>query len=273
MNKQAFGILILILSTLLVYLFATAPPPLPEGNASGGTPIPVEMLMRAVASENDVARALYTTEIVGKGMQVGLKFDENWREEGVEAGPLPALFLRETASSLEKNPVPLSLFLGSAYPINASNQFKGIQQTRFEAMLADEKPQFFFDEDIQRHTAMFVDKAVAEACVTCHNDHAQTPKSDWVLGEVMGATTWSYPGDSVNLETYLRVLGALRQGFRSAYQAYLDKAAGFTNPPEVGSRWPKDGNFLPDSNTFMDELVRQSSASSLQYGMEALSAQ
>jgi len=273
MNKQVFGILVLMLSTLLVYLFATAPPPLPESETASGTPIPIEMVMRAVAAENDVARALYTKEIVGKGLQAGLSFDENWREDNVEAGPLPALFLRETAASLEKNPVPLSLFLGSAYPINASNQFTGIQQSRFDGMLADENPQFFYDEDIQRHTAMFVDKAVAEACVTCHNDHPQTPKSDWVLGEVMGATTWSYPDESVDLETYLRVIGALREGFREAYQGYLDKAANFAIPPEVGVRWPKDGYFLPSTDTFMDELVRKSSANSLQFGMEALSAQ
>lgn len=274
MNKQVFILLVLGLGALIAYLFATAPPPLAEATELTGRTIPIEKVMRAVAAENDVARALYTKEIVGAGMKAGLKFDENWQQTTVQAGPLPALFLRATAASLEKNPIPLSLFLGSSHPINASNQFSGVQEEKFEKMLnANEEPQFFFDEDIKRHTAMFVDKAVASACVTCHNDHVDSPKKDWKLGEVMGATTWSFPDSEVSLETYLRIISGLRKGFRDSYQAYLDKAAGFDQPPVVGDLWPAEGYYLPTADIFMDEIVRRSSVNSLQFGMEALSAQ
>lgn len=273
MNKQVFVLSVLFLSTVLVYLFATAPPPLADEVATSGNAIPIESVMRAVAAENDVARALYTKEIVGAGLKAGLEFEEEWQNPSIEAGPLPALFLRSTAASLERNPIPLSLFLGSPYPINASNQFNGAQSGFYDKILADGEPQFFYDDDIERHTAMFADKAVATACVTCHNDHADSPKKDWVLGEVMGATTWSYPDEAVNLESYLRILAGLRKGFRDTYQAYLDKTKTFANPPEIGDLWPKDGNYLPSADVFMDEIVRRSSVNSLHYGMEALSAQ
>ena len=35
-------------------------------------------------------------------------------------------------------------------------------------------------------TAVYPDKAVAEACVSCHNHHKDTPKRDFKLDDVMG---------------------------------------------------------------------------------------
>ena len=54
----------------------------------------VAEVLEMVAKENDVTRTLYTKAIVGKGKKQGMKFDEDWRKDDVEAGPLPALFLR-----------------------------------------------------------------------------------------------------------------------------------------------------------------------------------
>jgi hypothetical protein len=35
-------------------------------------------------------------------------------------------------------------------------------------------------------TAVYPDKAVAEACVSCHNHHKDTPRRDFKLDDVMG---------------------------------------------------------------------------------------
>jgi len=184
---------VLILIALIAYLFVSAPPPLPEAKAAGAT-VPVERVFAIVEAENDVVRALWTQEIVAAGKKVGLKFDEDWREAGVEAGPLPALFLRETAKSLEKHPVQLSLFLGSDFPIRDANRFAGLQMAKFLRIKATREPEFFFEPSTGMHTAMFSDTAVVEACIKCHNEHPQSPKNDWRLNDVMGATTWIVSG-------------------------------------------------------------------------------
>jgi len=75
--------------------------------------VPIERVFRILAAENATMRALWTAEIVGAGTKAVLKFDEKWREPAVAAGPLPALFLRESATALQKTRVPLGLFLGS----------------------------------------------------------------------------------------------------------------------------------------------------------------
>src|SRR5262249_50759094 len=89
----------------LTYLFATRPEPLVDSRTSERS-VPIERVFRILAAENATMRALWTAEIVGAGTKAGLKFDEKWREPAVAAGPLPALFLRESATALQKNADP-----------------------------------------------------------------------------------------------------------------------------------------------------------------------
>jgi adenylate cyclase len=262
MAKQKFWITCLALGVLSIYLFVSAPPPLAEKTAVDAA-IPAERMFEILKAENDVVRAMWTKEVVGAGKQIGLKFDERWREADVEAGPLPALFLRETAKSLEKNPSSLSLFLGSDYPINSANRFEGLQLEKFQAVKQTLKPQFFFMPDIQMWVAMFSDVAVVEGCIQCHNKHEQSPKHDWKLHDVMGATTWMYPSGSVSMDELLRTLTALRQGFKDAYEAYLEKVRKFANPPAIGEHWPTEGYFLPASEVFMGEIAKRTAPQTL----------
>lgn len=269
MKRVPFSVILaLALLTLAIYLFVSAPPPLPEAGARMGRTLPINDVFALVAAENDIARAMYTNDIVGAGKKVGMAFDEKWREPDVQAGPLPALFLRESAMSLEKSPVRLSLFLGSDFPINSSNLFKGKQHDMFQRIRQTQKPEFFFAEDTQLYIAMFPDFASVQGCVDCHNAHGDSPKKDWKLKEMMGATTWSYPSKEVTYEEAVRILGAVRQGFRDAYEKFLAKTRTFSQQPEIGTRWPKEGYYLPSSEVFLAELSRRASAGTVQRLLE-----
>ena len=242
-------------------VIVNAPPP--DDAAFSGAAIPIADVFAILEAENDAVRALWTKEIVGKGKERGLAFDKRWREPGVEAGPLPALFLRETAESLRRNPLPLYLFLGSDFPISDANKFTGLQETYFQRIKATGDPQFFVDQEVGMQTAMFSDIAVAEACVQCHNADPDTPKTDWRLGDIMGATTWSYPSAEITAQEALALVGALRQSARHAYEEYLAKATTFANPPAVGDRWPSDGYALPTADEFMREVELRASPATL----------
>jgi adenylate cyclase len=245
-----------------IYLFATRPEPLADSRSAESS-VPMEKVFRILAVENDTIRALWTADIVGAGGKAGLQFKEKWRDPDVAAGPLPALFLRESATALQKTRIPLGLFLGSDYPIAQSNLFTGEQAEHFKRVRATGNPEFFNAADIGRYTAMFADIAVAPACVTCHNEHPNSPKTDWKLKDLLGATTWSYPKDKVTIEEALQIIAALRSGFAAAYDAYLAKVATFEKPPEVGERWPRDGYFLPTREIFMREFERRASANTV----------
>ena len=251
MSKLVLASIVLLAS---IYLFVQAPPPLTEQTTAQGATIEVEVLFRTVDAINAGARALYTKRIVGGGKSAGLAFGEDWDEAGVEKGPLPALFLRLVAAELERRPERLGLFLASDAPINPSNMLTGQQLQQFTSLKADGEPKFF-GIDGYGEVAMFADIASVEPCVTCHNEHKDTPKDDWRLHDVMGATTWSYPTATLAQSEYIEVVEATFAAIADAYQTYLDHSAGFAAPPAIGAAWPAEGSrVLPDRATFLKEV-------------------
>ena len=247
-----------------IYLFVSAPPELPDGTA-GGQAILVEKALALLDAENASIRAMYTREIVGEGGKHGLKFREDWKKDEVAAGPLPALLLRETSNRLQMRVPELGLFLGSDYPLVPENLFKGEQAAHYQEVKKTLRPKFYFDAAQGRTTAMFPDLASAQGCVTCHNEHPATPKKDWVLNEPMGATTWSYAGKQVPSETMLRMVAQLRASAVDAYGSYLQKVSKFEGAarPQVGDKWPREGFYLPDLETFRRAVESANSARTL----------
>ena len=252
-------------------LFASCGGGIPEENtittAEATKAFSVEEILEMVASENDITRTLYTKGIVGAGKKQGLKFDEDWQDDEVEAGPLPALFLRGISSDIRKSSIPLGLYLGSDFPINASNKLEGKQAKLFSKIKEDRKPQFFYDESQKLHTAMFADVAMAAPCVSCHNDHKNTTKTDWKLGDVMGATTWQYPKDSLTYKETVAVLNSYAKGTVDIYLEYLDEIEAFeeSDKPEIGDRWPAEGKYLPTAEVFLDSVKKLSSYETMKH--------
>lgn len=248
-----------------IYLFATAPTELPDGDAltAGGNEVRAEQIFNTANSINDAARYIYTKRIVGPGSKSGLKFGEEWAEPGVEEGPLPALFLRIVAGRMETKPEPLGLYLGSDEPINASNLFSGQQMVQFEEVKNSLLPSFG-ESDAGYLVAMYPDIASAQPCVACHNEHPDSPKTDWKLNDIMGATTWTYPKETITEADLLNSSRAVFAAIEESYSAYLMKVESFKEPVDVGESWPVDGaRALPDANTFMAAVREAASATVL----------
>ncbi len=264
MKTKNFILWGLFLIALCIYLFVTAPPALPDRQQTHGVTLPIAQVFRILETENDVVRSIWTKEIVKGGVKVGLKFSEDWRQFGIDAGPLPALFLRETAKHLERSRLRLSLFLGSDFPISSSNAFEGVQMDRFKLLKSSSEPQFFWQQDTGLFVGMFPDTAISKACVDCHNDHEDSPKNDWRLLDIMGATTWIYPKQQISINECLKLLELLREAYKTAYANYLVKVATFKNPPVIGDKWPRDGYYLPNTEEFIKEAKRKASLGTLE---------
>jgi len=243
-----------IFIALFIYLFITAPPSL-ESDLSVKKRFAINDIFKQLAAENDVTRTLYTKAIVGAGLKQGLKFDENWAMDDVHAGPLPALLLRGISNSMSHSDIAIDLFLGSDFPIESSNKFKGIQAEKFEEMRLDKQAKFFYDKVSGKYIAMFPDYASAMPCVTCHNEHKKSAKNDWQLNDIMGATTWAYPKDSLSTDEALKLLAEYRKGVKKTYEEYLKKFdLQTTGNPQIGDKWPSQGFFLPNYQTFSDSV-------------------
>jgi len=245
-------LLFAVFAALTAYLFVSAPPPLESEKKAGG--IPIEKALAMLNAQNEAVRKLYAQEIVGEGKKQGLEFNERWKRDDVHAGPLPALFLRETAFYLEGDPTRLSLFLGSDRPINRANAFTGTQVELFDHIRETRDRESFYSRDTDLYIAMFPDVATTEACVDCHNAHPDSPKKNWRLGDVMGAVTWSHPSSEVSAAEILEMSEALLAGIERAYGMVLDDLSRLSKKPRIGSEWPRDGYHLPSQEVFMKEV-------------------
>jgi adenylate cyclase len=132
-------------------------------------------------------------------------------------------------------------------------------------MRRDGQPRGFLMNEGEQHTAMFPDFAVATTCVDCHNQHRDSPKSDWELGDVMGATTWTLPSNDLSVAEALEVIATLRNGFREAYTHYVEKTKTFSLPPEIGKKWPSQCYCLPTPEAFMQAAERRTSKPTLDH--------
>ena len=271
MTKRTFIVLLGVIVLLGIYLFVTAPNKLPsQSSIISASKIPIEQAFRIIAQQQSIARSIYTSEIVGPGKRVGLKFGEHWKEDESEEGPLPALLLREAAANITKTNVPIALFLGSDFPIAPSNKFIGNQAKQFEVVKETRRPVFFKSLDTDTHIAMFPDFSKAQPCVSCHNNHPDSPKTDWTTKDVMGATTWAYPKAAVSPDELAAMIYSVRHSLKKAYGSYLEKVGNLHTPPEIGLSWPRDGFFLPSTDAFMAEVDRRGAAEALNAVLEAL---
>jgi hypothetical protein len=79
--------------------------------------------------------------------------------------------------------------------IKASEQWK--EEKAGLQYIVDNPGQNYYGEETlggaRYYTAVYPDVAVAKACVTCHKDHKDSPKTDFELVDVMGGVVIRIP--------------------------------------------------------------------------------
>jgi hypothetical protein len=72
----------------------------------------------------------------------------------------------------------------------------------------------------------------------------------------------------------LRMIAQLRSSAVDAYGSYLQKVAKFEGGtrPTVGDKWPREGNYLPDMETFRKAVETANSTRTLNGVLAAVSA-
>ena len=121
---------------------------------------------------------------------------EEWKD--LENGaPLPAQMFRAGAEAVRDLNDTFTYSLQSLWPINKQNAPKTDMEKEGLQYIADNPGENFYGTeklgDVSYFTAVYPDVAVAEACVSCHNDHKDTPKTDFQLGDVMGGVVIRVP--------------------------------------------------------------------------------
>ncbi len=153
----------------------------------------------------DSDRAVYTKKIVNRLVKKEkvIKASEHFDDD--KALVLPAQMFRfgseMVAKRASKNPdVNFTYSLQSIWPINKQNAPKTDVEKAGLKFVAENKGKNYYAEETlggtKYFTAVYADTAVAPVCVSCHNDHKDTPKRDFKLGDVMGGVVIRIPLES-----------------------------------------------------------------------------
>lgn len=142
-------------------------------------------------------RAVYTKLIVNRlqNDEKILKASEHWKDE--KALVLPAQMFRYGAEEVAKTNKSFSYSLLSLWPINKQNAPRTAVEKEGLQYVVDNPGKAYYKEEAlggQKYfTAVYADRAVAPACVTCHNDHKDTPRTDFKIGMTMGGVVIRVP--------------------------------------------------------------------------------
>ncbi len=158
--------------------------------------VPPEVISDYIHAILDSDRMVYSTLVVNRLKRKNvIEAKENWRESNTL--PLPAQFLLNSSGVARKNKLGLDFRLISLWPINvrngAANEFE--RNALEEVSLFPLRPYISKIKLGNRHyfQAVYPDFAVAQACVTCHNEHPKSPRKDFALNDLMGAIVVSFP--------------------------------------------------------------------------------
>ena len=125
-----------------------------------------------------------------------VKASEHWKDEK-GALLLPAQMFRETATILQDSGSDINFSLLSLVPINKQNAPKtDVEKKGLEYVNANPDKSFYGEEKLgptTYFTAVYPDNAVSMACVSCHNNHKDSPKKDFKINENMGGVIIRIP--------------------------------------------------------------------------------
>jgi len=166
--------------------------------------VSVKSMADALHMVMDSDRTVYTRKIVNRlaAKEKVITASEHFDDE--KALVLPAQMFRfgaeMVAEKAEKNPdVNFSYSLQSIWPINTQNAPKTDAEKEGLKFVAENKGEnYYTTEEIsgtQYFTAVYADTAVAPVCVSCHNEHKDSPKTDFKIGDVMGGVVIRIPVD------------------------------------------------------------------------------
>ena len=164
--------------------------------------VSVKAMADALHLVMDSDRAVYTKKIVNRLVKKEkvIKASEHFEDE--KALVLPAQMFRfgselamKRAEKLED--VNFSYTLQSLWPINKQNAPKTKAEKAGLKYVFDNKGKNYYTTEKlggkKYFTAVYADTGVAPVCVSCHNKHPDTPKTDFKIGDVMGGVVIRIP--------------------------------------------------------------------------------
>ncbi|MEN8167601.1 MAG: DUF3365 domain-containing protein [Pseudomonadota bacterium] len=165
----------------------------------GGEPggVSPQAMADAIHTVLEADRTVYTRLIVNRlaNEEKVIQASEHWKEN--KALLLPAQMFRAGAELTQEKGANFSYALLSLWPVNKQNKPQTEAEKTGLQYVADHPQENYYTEETlggaRYFTAVYPDIAVADACVVCHNDHKDSPRTDFELNDVMGGVVIRIP--------------------------------------------------------------------------------
>src|SRR5580693_18239 len=156
------------------------------------------LVAEAVVRQVTADRRYYTQNVVPVAHRTHLEVTNHYQNRSTPAIPLPTTFMREVADGLSTRATETDYKLAilGLFPINPR---QGPRSATERALMTVNATRRAAASDFQRlgsaasYTLYVPDVANAESCVTCHNSLPESPKRNYVLGDVMGTLAITVP--------------------------------------------------------------------------------
>ena len=145
-------------------------------------------------------RALYTAEVVNRVIPLGIEVTHDYEsKEG--AIPLPATLAMALGKRMGEKGSGARTRLYSAYPFPWRENYvvpDSFEEAAWEFLNSNrDKPYYLFTEYEGASVLRYATADLMQAgCVSCHNSHPQSPKTDWKEGDVRGILEVILPVDT-----------------------------------------------------------------------------
>ena len=155
----------------------------------------IEMAEKNV-NQFKVLRGYYVNNVVkkihsGSNLKAGIKHKDN-----PEMFPLPATMIHDLSKLLSEEGTELKLYSAYPFPNRSSRSTDHFAEEAWNSLNRDPTNTFARVEVLNGVRTVRVgvpDIMASQACVTCHNNHPQTPKNDWKLGDLRGVLEINVP--------------------------------------------------------------------------------
>jgi methyl-accepting chemotaxis protein len=124
--------------------------------------------------------------VVAKGSDIKPSISH---KDNPQAIPLPATMIHDLGALLEDKGVNVKLYSKYPFPNREERQLDDFNQNAWDYLVKNPEGVYTQVEprgDKQIVRVAIADTMSAQGCVNCHNSHPDTPKNDWILGEVRG---------------------------------------------------------------------------------------
>lgn len=144
------------------------------------------------------ARTLYSSQVVDRVIPKGIKVLPDYQAHA-GAIPLPITFTMKLGDRLSLIENDVSVLLYSEFPFPWRKEIGGIRdefQLKALTELRANPNRPYYEVQIQNGKKILryaIADRMQNSCVSCHNSHPQSPKTDWKEGDVRGVLEVSRP--------------------------------------------------------------------------------